>query len=131
MGVKMVDLAGGVALQCDAALLGQQIQDGGVDRYFGSRGCDDLGHAASSLSSIGDVLFCASLANGPPPPASLAAQASDVEGRFSELHAWIIENIASDLRVDVLAAKAGMTPRTFARAYSRLRNIEAASPADG
>jgi transcriptional regulator GlxA family with amidase domain len=47
----------------------------------------------------------------------LAAQASDVEGRFSALHAWIIENIASDLRVETLAAKAGMTPRTFARTY--------------
>jgi transcriptional regulator GlxA family with amidase domain len=47
----------------------------------------------------------------------LAAQASDVEGRFSALHAWIIENIASDLRVEMLAAKAGMTPRTFARSY--------------
>ena len=34
----------------------------------------------------------------------LAAQASDVEGRFSALHAWIIENIASDLRVEKLAA---------------------------
>lgn len=40
----------------------------------------------------------------------LAAQASDVEGRFSALHAWIIENIASDLRVETLAEKAGMTP---------------------
>ncbi|WP_315739102.1 MULTISPECIES: GlxA family transcriptional regulator [unclassified Bradyrhizobium] len=47
----------------------------------------------------------------------LAAQASDVEGRFSALHAWIIENIASDLRVEALAARAGMTPRTFARTY--------------
>jgi transcriptional regulator GlxA family with amidase domain len=47
----------------------------------------------------------------------LAAQASDVEGRFSALHAWIIENIASDMRVETLAAKAGMTPRTFARTY--------------
>jgi transcriptional regulator GlxA family with amidase domain len=47
----------------------------------------------------------------------LAAQASDVEGRFSALHAWIIENIASDLRVETLAAKAGMSPRTFARTY--------------
>jgi len=44
----------------------------------------------------------------------LAAQASDVEGRFSALHAWIIENIASDLRVETLAERAGMTPRTFA-----------------
>ncbi len=47
----------------------------------------------------------------------LAAQASDVEGRFSALHAWIIENIASDLRVETLAERAGMTPRTFARTY--------------
>ena len=47
----------------------------------------------------------------------LAAQASDVEGRFSALHAWIIENITRDLKVETLAAKAGMSPRTFARAY--------------
>jgi transcriptional regulator GlxA family with amidase domain len=47
----------------------------------------------------------------------LAAQASDVEGRFSALHAWIIENIASDLRVETLAERAGMSPRTFARTY--------------
>src|SRR5450432_4878419 len=45
----------------------------------------------------------------------LAAQASDVEGRFSALHAWIIENIAGDLKVETLAEKAGMSPRTFAR----------------
>jgi transcriptional regulator GlxA family with amidase domain len=57
----------------------------------------------------------------------LAAQASDVEGRFSELHAWIIENIASDLRVDALAAKAGMTPRTFARAYASRTGMTPAS----
>lgn len=47
----------------------------------------------------------------------LKAQASDVEGRFSALHAWIIENIASDLKVEKLAEQAGMTPRTFARTY--------------
>ena len=35
----------------------------------------------------------------------LAAQASDVEGRFSALHAWIIENIASDLKVETLGRK--------------------------
>jgi len=53
----------------------------------------------------------------------LAAQSSDVEGRFSELHAWIIENIASDLRVETLAEKAGMSPRTFgARLYQPHRN---------
>ena len=57
----------------------------------------------------------------------LAAQASDVEGRFSALHAWIIENIASDLRVETLAAKAGMTPRTFARTYTSRTGMTPAS----
>jgi transcriptional regulator GlxA family with amidase domain len=49
---------------------------------------------------------------------ALAAQASDVEGRFSALHAWIIENITGDLKVETLAEKTGMSPRTFARAYA-------------
>jgi transcriptional regulator GlxA family with amidase domain len=58
----------------------------------------------------------------------LAAQASDVEGRFSALHAWIIENIASDLKVETLAEKAGMSPRTFARAYASRTGM---TPANG
>ena len=37
MGVEMMHLAGGVVLQFDAALLGEQRQDGGVDREFGLR----------------------------------------------------------------------------------------------
>src|SRR6266850_2223672 len=57
----------------------------------------------------------------------LAAQASDVEGRFSALHAWIIENIAGDLKVEALARKAGMTPRTFARAYVNRTGMTPAS----
>ena len=58
----------------------------------------------------------------------LAAQASDVEGRFSALHAWIIENIASDLKVETLAKKAGMAPRTFARMYASRTGM---TPANG
>ena len=58
----------------------------------------------------------------------LAAQASDVEGRFSALHAWIIENIAGDLKVDTLAERAGMSPRTFARAYTSRTGM---TPANG
>ena len=57
----------------------------------------------------------------------LAAQASDVEGRFSALHAWIIENIASELKVETLAQKAGMSPRTFARAYTSRTGMTPAS----
>jgi transcriptional regulator GlxA family with amidase domain len=57
----------------------------------------------------------------------LAAQASDVEGRFSALHAWIVENLAGDLKVETLAAKAGMSPRTFARAYASRTGMTPAS----
>jgi transcriptional regulator GlxA family with amidase domain len=57
----------------------------------------------------------------------LAAQVSDVEGRFSALHAWIIENIANDLRVETLAERAGMTPRTFARTYASRTGMTPAS----
>ena len=41
------------------------------------------------------------------------------DGSFDGLHAWIQTNLTKDLRVDVLAAKAGMSTRTFARVFSK------------
>ncbi|HEU4991696.1 MAG TPA: DJ-1/PfpI family protein [Luteimonas sp.] len=38
--------------------------------------------------------------------------------RFAELHAWMAANLRGDLRVESLADRAGMSPRTFARAYA-------------
>lgn len=38
--------------------------------------------------------------------------------RFNELNAWIRAHLREDLTVERLAAKAGMSPRTFARAYA-------------
>lgn len=46
----------------------------------------------------------------------LAAQTRD--HGFVELHAWMAANLPSDLSVNQLAERAGMTPRTFARAYA-------------
>lgn len=46
----------------------------------------------------------------------LAAQLSDT-GDFADLHAWIADNLSADLRVERLAERAGMSPRTFARLY--------------
>ncbi len=46
----------------------------------------------------------------------LAAQLSDT-GDFADLHAWMADNLAADLRVERLAEQAGMSPRTFARVY--------------
>lgn len=49
--------------------------------------------------------------------AALDLQASDVNVRFDELHRWIQANLDKDLRVDVLAHKANMSPRNFSRTY--------------
>ncbi len=38
-------------------------------------------------------------------------------GRFGDLHAWIIDNLASDLYVATLAAQVGMSERSFVRHY--------------
>jgi transcriptional regulator GlxA family with amidase domain len=38
-------------------------------------------------------------------------------GRFGDLHAWIIDNLASDLCVATLAAQVGMSERSFVRHY--------------
>ncbi|WP_447726300.1 GlxA family transcriptional regulator [Sphingomonas koreensis] len=42
---------------------------------------------------------------------------SGKDERFAELHAWMRENLTRDLRVEQLAARAGMSERSFTRAY--------------
>ncbi|HVP28078.1 MAG TPA: GlxA family transcriptional regulator [Myxococcota bacterium] len=49
--------------------------------------------------------------------AQLAAQAADREP-LRELQAWVAENPAEDLRVPLLARRAGMSPRHFARVFA-------------
>jgi transcriptional regulator GlxA family with amidase domain len=48
--------------------------------------------------------------------AMLRSQAAD-DGRFAELHDWLAQHLSGDLRVEVLAARLGMSPRNFARLY--------------
>jgi transcriptional regulator GlxA family with amidase domain len=50
--------------------------------------------------------------------AHLAAQMADA-GPLAGLIAWIIEHPGADLRVEELARRARMSPRTFARAFAR------------
>jgi transcriptional regulator GlxA family with amidase domain len=50
--------------------------------------------------------------------ATLKAQLADKDGFFDGLHGWISANLAADLRVEPLAERAGMSPRTFARSYA-------------
>jgi transcriptional regulator GlxA family with amidase domain len=48
--------------------------------------------------------------------AFLRRQAED-DGSFAGLHDWMMAHLAGDLRVEALAARAGMSPRSFARLY--------------
>ena len=50
--------------------------------------------------------------------AQLAAQLATREP-LRELQAWIVENVHRDLSVAALAARAGMSPRNFARVFTR------------
>jgi transcriptional regulator GlxA family with amidase domain len=52
-----------------------------------------------------------------PLKAQTVAANSDTSERFSALHAWMADNLASDLSVERLAERVGMSTRTFARAY--------------
>jgi len=48
--------------------------------------------------------------------ATLEAQSSD-DGAFGDLHDWMADNLAADLRIERLADRAGMSVRNFARLY--------------
>jgi transcriptional regulator GlxA family with amidase domain len=46
----------------------------------------------------------------------LSLQASD-DARFDGLHDWVQGHLGGDLRVEALAERVGMSPRSFARLY--------------
>jgi transcriptional regulator GlxA family with amidase domain len=50
--------------------------------------------------------------------AQLSAQLASRQP-LKELQAWIVENVHADLSVSALAARAGMSPRNFARVFTR------------
>jgi transcriptional regulator GlxA family with amidase domain len=54
--------------------------------------------------------------------AVLAAQAQSDSDRFSDLEQWIAEHLKSDLRIEALAERVHMSPRNFARLYSKTRS---------
>lgn len=53
--------------------------------------------------------------------ALLAAQAQSESDAFSELEQWIAEHLKADLRVEALAERVHMSPRNFARVYTKTR----------
>ena len=56
---------------------------------------------------------------------------ADGDGSFDKLHDWIQAYLSDDLRVDILATRAGMSPRTFARLYAERTGRTPAKTVEG
>lgn len=78
---------------------------------------DDLGHDAAMRIARQLVVFLKRPGGQSQFSATLEAQiAADQD--FAELHAWVRDHLAEELKVERLAEQAGMSARTFARAYA-------------
>ncbi|MGV8920892.1 MAG: GlxA family transcriptional regulator [Pseudomonas sp.] len=76
---------------------------------------DDLGHELALAVARHLVVFLKRPGGQSQFSATLALQNN--AGRFSELHAWIAENLNADLSVTILAERVGMSERSFVRHY--------------
>jgi len=80
---------------------------------------DDLGRAVALQTARHLVVFLKRPGGQAQFSEPLKAQAAaGADGQFAALHAWMTDNLASDLSVERLAAQAGMSPRHFARLYA-------------
>jgi len=77
---------------------------------------EDLGPAAALGVARELVLYLRRAGGQSQFSAALALQASDRK-QIEDLRTWVIDNLSRDLRVAHLAAKAGMSPRNFARVF--------------
>ncbi len=80
----------------------------------------DLGRAAALAMARSMVVQMARSGGQSQFSPTLGRQMRDKDGRFERLHEWIAENIAAQLSVVDLAQNAGMSPRNFARVYTRV-----------
>lgn len=79
----------------------------------------DLGHAMALAVARDLVVFLKRPGGQAQFSATLSLQqrASAAHQRFTELHAWITDNLTGDLSVANLAARVGMSERSFVRHY--------------
>lgn len=84
---------------------------------------DDHGRRISLAAAKELVLFVRRSEGQAQLSAALDAQtrlgSEQSEARLAGLPAWILDNLAGDLSVDALARSVGMSPRTFARNFTR------------
>ncbi|MGB9989378.1 GlxA family transcriptional regulator [Massilia sp. SM-13] len=84
----------------------------------------DLGRARALQVARALVVFLKRPGGQAQFSAPLAAQASAPDpDRFAGLSQWIMEHLAADLSVEVLAEKVAMSPRNFARRFVENMNV--------
>ncbi|HWG81130.1 MAG TPA: GlxA family transcriptional regulator [Stellaceae bacterium] len=79
---------------------------------------EDLGRAMALRVARHLVVFLKRPGGQSQFSAMLESQAQEGEA-FADLHEWMAQHLAADLGVEALAARAGMSPRNFARVYTR------------
>jgi transcriptional regulator GlxA family with amidase domain len=79
---------------------------------------EDEGHATALSTAQSLVMFLKRPGGQAQFSRTLAAQSADRAGEFEALHAWMAENLTADLRVEALAERAAMSPRSFARSFA-------------
>jgi transcriptional regulator GlxA family with amidase domain len=77
----------------------------------------DLGHEAAMRVARWLVVFLKRPGGQSQFSAPLSAQVAADDG-LGALHGWMADHLDADLRVERLAARVGMSPRTFARVYA-------------
>lgn len=78
---------------------------------------DDLGHSVAVTIARALALFMVRGDSDPQLSPTLLAQA-DASKRVRDLLAWIAGNLAENLSVDLMAARATMSPRNFSRTFT-------------
>lgn len=78
---------------------------------------EDMGHEAAMQVAQALVVFFKRPGGQSQFSDVLNIQASEPEGLFADLHAWIAGHLQSDLSVPKLAERIGMSPRSFSRKY--------------
>jgi transcriptional regulator GlxA family with amidase domain len=79
---------------------------------------EDLGRAMALRVARHLVVFLKRPGGQSQFSAVLESQAQG-DGAFADLNEWMAQHLAHDLGVEALAARAGMSPRNFARVYAR------------
>ena len=109
------------------------VQDGNIWSGAGGAASLDLGlalveadHGRAMALRVARRLILPFLRRGGDPQFSALLATQSLEDKaFDELHAWVVRNLRSDLRVELLAERMNMSLRNFTRRYKQIVGMSA------